>query len=109
MLSYARPDLPFARCIHRRLQDQGFRVWVDWEQLATGAAWLTQVERAIEAATYFAFVLSPHALRSANCRLELLHARRCGKPVVCFRPLSAAGSTASGATGHQRDRSRAGR
>ena len=86
MLSYARQDQPFARRIHRQLLNRGFEVWVDWERLEGAIAWLAHVKRAIEAATCFGFVLSHHALRSANCRLELLHARRCQVPVVCFQP-----------------------
>jgi hypothetical protein len=46
------------------------------------APWPEEIDRAIERADDFVFVLSPSALASGHCRRELEHATRHGKRVV---------------------------
>jgi TIR domain len=91
-LSYSRKDQGFVRALHAALLSRGIRVWVDWRNITVLAPdWLEEVRRAIEAANDFLFVISPDALNSAHCHLELQHAIAAKKrlaPVLC-REISA--------------------
>ncbi len=86
VLSYAREDIGRAELVRRWLSARGLAVWVDWERVEPGSFWRPQVEKAIEASISVGLVLSPASLRSQNCLSELVHAQRCDKPVIGFRP-----------------------
>jgi hypothetical protein len=69
------------------LRAHGTDVWVDWHDVpASSADYEAELLGAIEASHAFAFVLSPDALASVHCKLELEHAVAQGKrirPVLC--------------------------
>ncbi|MGB8435085.1 MAG: TIR domain-containing protein, partial [Burkholderiales bacterium] len=84
-LSYSRRDFEFVRKLARALTDREFTVWVDWEGIAPTAAWLADIQRAIEEADHFVFVISPDAVSSEICALELAHAVEHHKRLIPVR------------------------
>ena len=81
-ISYSRSDGEVVRRLHARLVAEKRNVWVDWEDIPPSAEWLAEIERAIEPADTFVFVLSPDSVASTMCRHELDHAVRCQKRIV---------------------------
>jgi hypothetical protein len=74
-LSYSRKDQAFVRDLHVALLRREIKTWVDWNDITVlSPDWLEEVRHAIEAADNFIFVISPDALGSAHCQLELQHA-----------------------------------
>ncbi|HVP63831.1 MAG TPA: toll/interleukin-1 receptor domain-containing protein [candidate division Zixibacteria bacterium] len=74
-LSYSRKDQAFVQDLHVALLRREIKSWVDWNDITVlSPDWLEEVRHAIEAADNFIFVISPDALNSAHCQLELQHA-----------------------------------
>jgi WD40 repeat protein len=85
-ISYSRKDKEFVRRLHAALKGHGIDAWVDWEDIPLTADWQQEVYAGIDAAETFVAVLSPDALFSEVCLLELQHATRYNKriiPIVC--------------------------
>ena len=57
-------------------------MWVDWEDIAPTAEWMSEIELGIDASDSFAFVISPDSLTSGTCARELERARTHGKRIV---------------------------
>jgi hypothetical protein len=57
-LCYARADQRFVRALHAALVERGKRVWADWRDIPPTAPWPEEIDRAIERADAFVFVLS---------------------------------------------------
>ena len=73
-ISYSRKDQAFVRTL-----DQAFRAldripWVDWSSIRKGEEWWTAIQRGIEGANTFVFVISPDSIESPVCRAEIDHA-----------------------------------
>jgi hypothetical protein len=81
-LSYARQDRVAVDRLAAALKAHGKDVWVDVEDIVGGANWRARIKRGIEACSAFVFVLSPAALRSAQCRQELDQAVELNKLIV---------------------------
>jgi TIR domain len=56
-LSYARPDLPYARRIKEALVAHDYGVWLDIEAISPGTSWEQEITTAIERAVERGFVL----------------------------------------------------
>jgi cell division protein FtsL len=81
-ISYSRRDKQFVVKL-----DQAFRArhrdpWIDWEDIHEGEAWRKAIQRGIECADTFIFVLSPDAASSEECRKELEQAIRLNKRII---------------------------
>jgi hypothetical protein len=81
-VSYSRKDREFVRRLHDALRRSGRDVWVDWEDIPPSAEWLAEIERGIESADTFVFVLSPDSVSSQTCGIECAHAAKLGKRIV---------------------------
>jgi hypothetical protein len=73
-LSHSSTDDPFVRDLHAALADHGQPGWIDSRQLRGGDPLWSEIERAIEAASALAVVVSPAALQSKCVGKELRHA-----------------------------------
>jgi tetratricopeptide (TPR) repeat protein len=73
-LSHSSTDDPFVRDLRAALADHGQEGWIDSRHLRGGDPLGPEIEQAIEAATAFAVVVSPAALRSKWVAMELRHA-----------------------------------
>ena len=73
-LSYSRKDKEFVRKLHEALAAQQRDIWVDWEDIPLTADWRSEIQKGIEGADTFVFVISPDSVRSEVCREEIEHA-----------------------------------
>lgn len=80
-ISYSRADRAAVRLVVQRIE-QCHDVWVDWEDIAPTQAWATAIERGIEQADAFIFLLSPASCLSHYCMSELNHAVSLNKYLV---------------------------
>ena len=64
------------------LEERGVSVWLDAEDIPQAARWREELTSAIEAATAFVVVITPHSTASVECRRELQHALALGKRIV---------------------------
>lgn len=81
-ISYAREDAPFVRQLYNELQSYNRSIWVDWEDIPLTADWWAAVQRGIEAADAFVFVITPASAESEACFREIEHARLHKKRIV---------------------------
>lgn len=81
-ISYSRKDQAFVRLLFERLEVRGREIWVDWDGIPPTAEWMDEIQRGIEAADSFIFVLSPASLASRICLVELDYATEQGKRLV---------------------------
>lgn len=81
-ISYSRKDKDFVQTLHHALAAEGRDIWVDWEDIPLTADWWTEIQRGIEAANTFVFVISPDSATSTVCGQELDHAINHNKRIV---------------------------
>jgi WD40 repeat protein/tetratricopeptide (TPR) repeat protein len=73
-ISYSRKDKEFVKTLHTALVQDNRDTWVDWEDIPLTADWWQEIQRGIEAADTFVFVLSPDSVASKICTQEVDHA-----------------------------------
>jgi hypothetical protein len=84
-ISYSRKDKAFVEALAAAFQQRDRDPWVDWDDIRKGEEWWAAIQRGIEAADTFVFVLSPDSVASAVCRDEVEHAAKHNKrflPIV---------------------------
>ena len=81
-ISYSRLDQSFVRELHEALGNSDQDPWVDWQKIEIGTKWWTEIEKGIEAADTFLFVVSPNSVASKICGDEVKHALRHGKRFI---------------------------
>ena len=90
-ISYSRKNLTFVHTLADQLSERGYEAWVDLDNLYAGEEFWPEVTRAIDAATVFLFVLSPHSAESRVCGDEIAHAAKHGKRIVTVLRTDTAG------------------
>jgi WD40 repeat protein len=74
-ISYGRADSKgFAANLCQRLNDQGYRIWFDLNDIPLGVDYQQQIDGGLERSHNFIFILSPHSVNSDYCRLEVKRA-----------------------------------
>lgn len=81
-ISYSRKDTNFTRRLHEALTGAGRDTWVDWEDIPLTAEWWLEIQRGIDTADTFLFVISPDSVRSEVCRREVDYADSSSKRIV---------------------------
>ncbi|MBD1869132.1 toll/interleukin-1 receptor domain-containing protein [Cyanobacteria bacterium FACHB-471] len=84
-ISYSRRDKAFVEKLDAALRSLNRAPWVDWEDIYKGEEWWKAIQRGIESANTFIFVISPDSVASAVCRDEVTYAAECNKrflPIV---------------------------
>ncbi len=82
-ISYGRADSKaFAAKLCQFLTAQGYRVWLDLNDIPLGVDYQKQIDADLERSHNFIFVMSPHAVNSAYCRLEVERAIARHKRVI---------------------------
>jgi len=84
-ISYSHLDREFAVHLRDALRDAGQRPWLDETEISGGTRWNDALERAIQHADAFVFLLSPHSAGSPECRRELDYALELNKRVLPLR------------------------
>ena len=81
-ISYSRLDIDFAYRLTGSLNAQKMDFWIDWEGIPPTVDWWKEIERGIEEADIFLFLLSPDSAKSKVCKQEIEHAVRNGKRLI---------------------------
>lgn len=81
-ISYSRLDQAFVRELNEALHNSDQDPWVDWQKIEIGTKWWTEIQKGIEAADTFVFVVSPNSVASKVCGDEVRHALRHGKRFI---------------------------
>jgi WD40 repeat protein len=81
-VSYSRRDVAFVRRLVESIEERGKRVWLDAEGIADGEVFPQAIRSAIEQSDAFVFVITPAAVQSSFCDLEVDYARELNKRIV---------------------------
>ncbi len=82
-ISYGRRhSLDFARKLYNRLTAESFGVWFDMNDIPLGVDFQEQIDRGIEKADNFIFIISPHSVKSIYCRKEIELAVKYNKRII---------------------------
>lgn len=81
-ISYSRRDQAFVRQLVQQLQEQSRHPWVDWDGIYKGEDWWQAIQRGIENAHTFIFVITPDSVESKVCRDEIEYAVQCNKRLL---------------------------
>lgn len=81
-LSYSRADAEAAFAIRRALEEAGHAVWQDLTAIKGGDEWIKSIEAGVERCYALVMVASAAFEHSEWMKIEYLHARRRGKPII---------------------------
>jgi WD40 repeat protein len=81
-ISYSRKDLDFAKRIVQALKENSLDVWIDWMSIWKGEEWKPAIQRGIEEADAFLFLISPDSVISEPCNEEITHALENNKLII---------------------------
>jgi formylglycine-generating enzyme required for sulfatase activity len=86
-ISYSRKNIEFVKKLAAAMQEHGLDFWVDWDGIPPTVDWMNEIQKGIEEADTFLFVISPDSITSTVCKQELALAVKNGKrlvPVVAY-------------------------
>ncbi|HET9905667.1 MAG TPA: TIR domain-containing protein [Anaerolineales bacterium] len=81
-ISYSRRDIDAARRLTDAFKGQELDFWIDWEGIPPTVDWWKEIEKGIEEADIFLFLISPDSTKSKICRQEIDHAIKNGKRLI---------------------------
>lgn len=81
-VSYSRRDIEFAKRLTAELQKCELDFWIDWEGIPPSVDWWKEIERGIEEADIFLFLISPDSAKSNVCKREIQCAAKNGKQLI---------------------------
>ena len=81
-ISYSRKDIDFAKHLTGELQKSDLDFWIDWEGIPPTVDWWREIEKGIEEADIFIFLISPDSVKSKVCGQEIDTAVKNGKRIV---------------------------
>ena len=81
-ISYSRKDIEVARSLTEAFNGQGLDFWIDWEGIPPTVDWWKEIEKGIEEADIFLFLISPDSAKSQVCKQEIEYAAKNGKRLI---------------------------
>lgn len=81
-ISYSRLDADFVGRLRDALLTQNKEIWIDWESIPPSQSWWAEIQKGIANANNFVIVLSPNAMGSPICHLELEYAHQLKKRII---------------------------
>jgi len=81
-ISYSRKDIEFAKRLTGELQKSELDFWIDWEGIPPTVDWWKEIEKGIEEADNFLFLISPDSVKSKICKDEINTAVKNGKRII---------------------------
>ncbi|MEM6611666.1 MAG: TIR domain-containing protein [Cyanobacteria bacterium P01_C01_bin.72] len=82
-ISYGRADSKdYAIALNRELTQQGLNVWFDQDDIPLAVDFQAQIDRGIEKAHNFVFIIAPHAVNSPYCLKEIELAVKFNKRII---------------------------
>ena len=81
-ISYSRKDIDFARKLTEAFEGQNLDFWIDWDGIPPTVDWWKEIQKGIEEADIFLFLISPDSAKSKICKQEIGHAVKNGKRLI---------------------------
>ncbi len=81
-ISYSRQDGEFVSRLIQDLEQRGYNVWIDRDDIRGGAAWRASISQAMRDCAAVVAVLSTHSAQSENVARELALADQHRRPIV---------------------------
>src|SRR5574341_1736249 len=81
-ISYSLKYIYFAKRLTGELQKSNLDFWIDWEGIPPTVDWWKEIEKGIEEADIFLFLISPDSAKSKVCKQEIAHAVKNGKRLI---------------------------
>ncbi len=82
-ISYGRADSKnFAIELNQKLTEQGLNVWFDQDDIPLAVDYQLQIDRGIEKARNFIFIIAPHSVNSKYCLKEIELALKHNKHII---------------------------
>jgi len=81
-VSYSRKDIEFAKHLTGELQKSEMDFWIDWEGIPPTVDWWKEIQKGIEEADVFLFLMSPDSAKSEVCGQEIETAIKNGKRLI---------------------------
>ena len=82
-ISYGRADSKaFATQLYERLKKKGYEVWFDQNDIPLGVDYQQEIDEGLERSHNFVFIMSPHAVNSPYCALEVERAVARNKRII---------------------------
>ena len=81
-VSYSRKDIEFAKRLTGELQKNDLDFWVDWDGIPPTVDWWKEIEKGIEEADAFIFLISPDSAASKVCGQEIDCAVKNSKRII---------------------------
>lgn len=81
-ISYSRKDAEFTRRLTQRFEADGLDAWVDWQDIPPSIDWMKEIQKGIEGADVFLYLVSPDSISSPICADELKYAILNGKRII---------------------------
>lgn len=78
-ISYSRKDKAFVEQLVAKFHQVDREPWIDWDDIYKGEDWWQSIQRGIEGADNFVFVISPDSVESEVCRNEVDYATHLNK------------------------------
>jgi len=69
-MSYSRREVGFVDQLTNRLEEKGFKVWLDYRTLVPGTPWKVQIEKGLDEADVILLVVSKESMASKYVELE---------------------------------------
>jgi hypothetical protein len=84
-ISYSRRDAEIVDQIVEKMQEAGFKVWIDREAIKVGKTWRVQIVQAIDGCDAFVLMLSSNSAVSDNVRKEIDLSQGSGRAIFILR------------------------
>ncbi len=81
-IAYSRTNRDLALLLKETLQDAGYDVWIDLEDLPASSVWRLEIKEAIEGCIAFIYLLSSESISSKYCQDEFKYARELNKKII---------------------------
>jgi internalin A len=81
-ISYSHQDKSFAKKLAAKLENQGMKVWWDFDSLKGGQDWQKEIERGIKQCDFFLVALTPNAVASEWVGNEITYASQAQKTII---------------------------
>lgn len=81
-VSYSRRDIEFAKRLTTELHKNKLDFWIDWEGIPPTVDWWQEIEKGIEEADVFLFLISPDSAKSKVCGQEIDTAIKNAKRII---------------------------
>jgi hypothetical protein len=81
-ISYSRKDARLVENIVDALTENDLKPWIDWKSIPKGEDFWNEIQKGVEEADVFLFLISPDSLQSDWCNREINLAVKNGKRIL---------------------------